>query len=720
MSGIIRYEKDEQNIVTLLLDMPGRPVNVLNDEFTDEFAAAIDRLAAEQPLAGVIIASAKKTFIAGAEIDWLFKQRDPEVLFRKIERGKALFRKLETMGVPVVAAINGAALGGGFEVALACHHRVAISDPKTKIGLPEVTLGMLPGGGGVTRVTRMLGLQAAFPYLSEGTQVDPQKARDGGLVDELAVDREDMLARARAWILANPEAVQPWDKQSYRMPGGSPTNPNVAQMLAIAPAMLRKKTYCNYPAAEGIISAMAEGAQVDFHTASRIESRYFAHVATGQVAKNMITAFWYQLNEINGGGSRPAGIEPVDTKKVGVLGAGLMGHGIAYVTARAGMEVVLKDVTQERAEAGKARIDEILGKEVSRGRLAEGEKVAILGRIQTTAAAADLRGCDLIIEAVFEDREVKAQATKEAEAHIDEDAVFGSNTSTLPITGLAQRSIRPQNFVGVHFFSPVHKMRLVEIIVGKQTSPRTLAKAFDYVLKIRKTPIVVNDSRGFYTSRVFGTYVAEGINLLAEGQNPRGIESAGLQAGMPMGPLEVADMVGLNLAVHIREQTVQDLAAEGQTLPPEPSYDVLDMMVKDKGRQGKGQGAGFYDYTRDGDTAEGGREVRKALWPELYRHFPLKGEKLSQAEMIERLMFVQALEAVRCHEEKVIASVADANIGSIFGWGFAPFKGGALQYINDYGVRAFVVRCRALAGKYGERFSPPALLLEMAASSKTF
>jgi len=711
MSGIIHYSKDEQNIVTLLLDMPGRPVNVLNDEFSEDFVVAIDRLEAEKPLVGVIIASAKKTFIAGAEVDWLFKQRDPEVLFRKVEAAKALFRRLEKLGVPVVAAINGAALGGGLEVALACHHRVAINDPKTKLGLPEVTLGMLPGAGGVTRVTRMLGLQAAFPYLSEGTQVDPQKAKEVGLVDDLAADREEMLAKARAWILANPHPAQPWDQPGYRMPGGSPSNPNVAQMLAIAPAMLRKKTYCNYPAAEGIISSMVEGAEVDFDTATRIESRYFAQVVTGQVAKNMMSAFWFQLNEINGGGSRPPGVEPTETKKVGVLGAGLMGHGIAYVTARGGMDVVMKDVTLERAEAGKARIAELLAKEVSRGRMSAGDSSAVLARIRPTASAEALRGCDLIIEAVFEDREVKGQATQETEAQIAEDAVFGSNTSTLPITGLAQRSIRPQNFIGIHFFSPVHKMRLVEIIVGKLTSARTLAKAFDYVLKIRKTPIVVNDSRGFYTSRVFGTYITEGINLLAEGQNPRAIESAGLQAGMPMGPLEVADMVGLSLAVHIREQTEKDLAAEGTALPPEPSYDVLNMMVKDKKRLGQGQGAGFYDYPAGGE---------KSLWPEVYRLFPPKGEKLSQAEMIERLMFVQALETVRCVEEKVIISVADANIGSIFGWGFAPFKGGTLQYINAYGVPAFVARCRELAARYGERFAPPVLLVQMAAEGKTF
>lgn len=711
MDDIVRYAKDEQGIVTITLDMPGRPVNLLNEEFNAALVQAVERLAADKPSTGAIITSAKKTFIAGADLDWLYAQTDPEVLFRKIEAGKAGFRKLETMGIPVVAAINGSALGGGLEVALACHHRIAIDDPRTRIGLPEVTLGLLPGGGGITRLTRMLGLLAAFPYLSEGTQVDPRTAMQAGIVDELAVDRDDLLGRAKAWILANPQAAQPWDRPGYRMPGGSPTKPEVAQMLAIAPAMLRKRTYCNYPAVEAILSAMVEGAQVDLDTASRIESRYFARVATGQVTKNMITAFWYQLNSINGGGSRPAGVERTDTRKVGVLGAGLMGHGIAYVTVRAGMDVVLKDVTVERAEAGKARIDGLLAKEVSRGRLAEGDRAVALARIRPTASAEDLDGCDLIIEAVFEDREVKAQATQEAEAHIAPDAVFGSNTSTLPITGLAARSSRPQNFVGIHFFSPVHKMKLVEIIVGKETSARTLAKAFDYVLKIRKTPIVVNDSRGFYTSRVFGTYLTEGVRLLAEGQHPRAVESAGLQAGMPMGPLEVADMVGLSLVVHIRQQTERDLAAEGKQVPADPAYDVLRMMVTDKGRLGQGQGAGFYDYAPDGS---------KALWPELLGLFPLKGGKLSQTEMIERLMFVQALETVRCYEEKVVTTVADANIGSIFGWGFAPFKGGTLQYINDYRVAAFVARCHELEAIYGERFAPPALLVEMAAAGKTF
>jgi len=711
MNTFISYEKDQQGMVTLTMDMPGRSVNVINEEFGEGFSEVVDRLATESGLTGVIIASAKKTFVAGAEIDFLYQQIDPAVVFRMVQEMKASQRRLETLGVPVVAAINGAALGGGWEVALATHYRVAIDDPKTKIGLPEVTLGLLPGDGGVTRMVRLLGLQAAFPYLTEGKPVTAREAKEAGLIDELAADRADMMAKARAWILANPKSSQPWDREDYRMPGGTPSSPKAAQMLMVAPAMLRKKTYRNYPAPEAILSAMVEGAAVDFDTALRIESRYFAAIATGKVAKNMLTTFWFQLNHIKGGGSRPAGIAPTETKKVGVLGAGLMGHGIAYVTATAGMDVVLKDVSKEKADAGKAAIDELVSKRVAQGRMTAEAKAAILGRIVTTGAAEDLQGCDLVIEAVFEDRGLKARVTQEAEAQIAADAVFASNTSTLPITGLAEPSSRPENFIGLHFFSPVHRMDLVEIIVGKKTSQQTLAKAFDYVLKIGKTPIVVNDSRGFYTSRVFGTYVKEGCNMLAEGQNPRAIEAAGLQAGMPMGALEVADMVGLNLAVHINEQTEKDLAAEGKQMERQPADAVVVRMVKEFGRLGKNQGTGFYDYPKEGG---------KSLWPGVYDLYPTAAAALSQGEMIERLMFIQALETVRCHEEGVVLSVADANIGSVFGWGFAPFKGGTLQYINDYGIAAFVERSRQLVDKYGDRFSPPAMLIEMARTGKTF
>ena len=692
-----KYEKDTQNIVTLTLDMPGRSANVLNAQFGDSFQEAVAKLAAEDKLTGVILTSAKKTFLAGADLDMLREATDAQQIFDYTQALKAGLRQLETLGKPVVAALNGTALGGGMELALACHYRIAIDQSQSKFGFPEVTLGLIPGGGGIVRYTRLVGLQEAFQFISQGKQLPPSAAQAAGLIDELAADTTEMLAKARAWIIANPNAKQPWDRPKFRIPGGDPKRPQVAQLLAIAPAILRKQTYGNYPAAQAILNTVVAGAMVDFETAQRLESRYFAQVATSQTAKNMINAFWFQLNEINAGGSRPAGIEKQVTQKVGVLGAGMMGHGIAYVSAYAGMEVVLKDVDLARAEAGKAAIDKIASKRVSRGRMSAAQKQALLERILATGDAADLADCDLVIEAVFEDRQLKAQVTQEAEKVIEKTAhstssghaVFASNTSTLPISSLAEQSSRPANFVGLHFFSPVHKMRLVEIIVGEQTSDETLAKAFDYVLQIRKTPIVVNDSRGFYTSRVFATYVQEGQALLGEGQHPHAIEMAGLQAGMPVGPLALSDEVSLSLMQHIREQTRRDYAAAGQTMPDHPSYRVLDVMVEENGRLGKAKGAGFYEYPEDGRA--------KYLWPELQTVFPRQGKKLSQDAMIERMMFVQALETVRCYEEGVLTSVADANIGSIFGWGFAPFKGGTIQYINDFGTVEFVLRSQDLA-----------------------
>ncbi|MEI6388079.1 MAG: 3-hydroxyacyl-CoA dehydrogenase NAD-binding domain-containing protein, partial [Spirochaetota bacterium] len=558
---------------------------------------------------------------------------------------------------------------------------------------------------------RMLGLQAAFPFLTEGKQISPKEATEIGLVDELATDAVDMMAKARAWIRANPSSSQPWDRDDFRLPGGAPSSPKVAPALMVAPAMIRKKTQRNYPAPECIAAAMVEGAAVDFDTALRIESRYFSTIATGKVAKNMMSAFWFQLNAIKAGGSRPSGIAPMETKKIGVLGAGLMGHGIAYVTAVAGIEVVLKDMTQEKAEAGKAAIAELVGKRVTQGKMARADADAILARITATGAAKDLAGCDLVVEAVFEDRDLKATVTKEAEAAMDQSGVFASNTSTLPITGLALASSRPEKFIGLHFFSPVYRMDLVEIIVGKKTDDATLAKAFDYVIKIGKTPIVVNDSRGFYTSRVFGTYVLEGLALLSEGQNAQAVESAGLKAGMPMGPLEVGDMVGISLMHHITEQTVKDMEALGQKYEKCPGEILAGRMVTEKGRNGKSAGAGFYDYPKEGG---------KSLWPETYKLFPPAKAKMPQSEMIDRLLFLQALATVRCRDEGAIKVVADANLGSILGWGFAPWAGGTLQYINSYGLKAFVARSKELAAKYGPRFDPPASLVEMSETGKEF
>ena len=708
---MIRYEKDDSQIVTLTIDMPGRAVNVINEGLAAAFGEAIDRLAADAAVAGVILTSAKSSFIVGADIEMLQKMSDPAATFAQVEAQKALFRRLERLGKPVVAALNGTALGGGLEVALACHYRVALDRPDSRFGFPEVTLGLLPGGGGIVRLTRLLGLQAAFPYLMEGTQLTPKEAAAAGLIQALAADPAEMMQQARAWIQANPQAAQPWDRPGYRLPGGDPQRPQVAQMISVAPAALRQKTFGNYPAPEAILSVMVDGALVDFETASRIESRAFTQLATGPTAKNMINAFWFQLNEIKKGRSRPHEIAPTETKKVGVLGAGMMGHGIAYVSALAGLEVVLKDATAEKAAAGKARIEGLLDGRLRQNRITAQQKAAILDRIQVSGAAADLAGCDLVIEAVFENRELKAAVTRETEAHLADDAVFASNTSTLPITGLATAAARPQSFVGLHFFSPVPQMKLVEIIRGQQTSDRALATAFDFVLKIQKTPIVVNDSRGFYTSRVFTLYVYEGMAMLAEGQPARTIEMAGLQAGMPIGPLAVSDEVNLGLALEVRELARRELAAEGRTLPGHPADEVLQKMVRAAQRAGKAQGAGFYEYPTGG---------KKYLWPGLRDLFPASGEKLSQQEMIERLMFVQALETARCYAEGVVTSAADANLGSILGWGFAPFKGGTLQYINDYGLPAFVQRSQQLAAKYGNRFSPPVLLVEMAARGATF
>ncbi len=707
----IKYEKDSQNIVTLTIDTAGKSVNVIDQAFTSDLQQALDGFVADEPTAGIILTSEKKSFVAGGDIDSIFKMSDPELIFNFIEGFKAQVRRLETLGKPVVAAINGTAMGGGLELALACHYRVAIDDSRTKIALPEVNLGLLPGGGGLTRLTRLLGLQAAFQYLMEGTPVNPQEAQKAGIIHELAADRAEMLQKARSWIMSNPKAVQPWDTKGYKIPGGDPTQPQVAQMISLATAMLTMKTYNNYPAPQAILSTMVDGALVDFDNASRIETRAFISLAIGKTSKNIIRSTWYQLNEINNGRSRPQGIEQQVTKKVGILGAGLMGHGIAHAAAMSGIEVVLKDINQAAAEAGKTQVQKILDGRVRQGKLSEAEKQSILDRIKPTANVEDLRDCDLIIEAVFENRELKGKVTREAEAQIASETVFASNTSTLPITSLAEMSSRPENFIGIHFFSPVHKMKLVEIIKGRKTSARTLAKAFDFVVKIHKTPIVVNDSRGFYTSRVFTTFVNEGLALLAEGQPPRVTEMTAMLAGMPMGPLAVADEVNLGLAMHVREQTRLDLAASGKELDEIPADKVLDKMVNQEKRLGKAQAAGFYDYPTAG---------KKHLWPKLSELFPPSGKQLPVRDISDRMMFIQALESVRCYEEGVIESVGDANIGSIFGWGFAPFKGGTLQFINDYGIREFVLRSRELSAAYGARFEPPAMLIQMMNEEKTF
>ncbi len=708
---MINYSKDTDNIVTLTLDNPAKSANVINKAFGEAFKEVLGKLKAETDLRGIIVTSAKDTFLAGADIDEMFAESDAQKFFDQAQEFKAGLRWIETQGKPVVAAINGTALGGGLEMTLNCHRRIVINNPKTQLGLPEVTLGLLPGGGGVTRFVRILGLQPAFPLLTEGKKLSPQEALSTGLIHELVATKEELLAKSKEWILANKTAKQPWDVDGYKIPGGSPTSPKVAGMLPVAPAMLAKKTYNNYPAPLAIMAAAIEGAMVDFETATRIESRYFAGLATGKVAKNMIGVFWKQLNELNAGKSRPAVAEKFSFKKVGVLGAGMMGSGIAYACAMSGLEVVLKDVSQEGADKGKAYSENLLKKRVSKGKTTQKKADEILDNIKATANANYLSGCDLIIEAVFENRELKAKVTAEAEAVMDATGVFASNTSTLPITGLAEKSSRPKQFVGLHFFSPADRMPLVEIIIGKETSDETLARAFDFVKQIKKTPIVVNDSRGFYTSRVFATYVLEGIALLEEGNHPRAIEAAGLQAGMPVGPLALTDEVSLSLIAHIRTQTNLDLAAEGKSIPNHSAYKVIDKMIA-LGREGKAKGAGFYEYPKE-------KDAKKYLWSGLLENFPNTVD-LFERDMIDRMLFIQSIETVRCFDENVLLTVPDANIGSIFGWGFAPFKGGTLQYINDYGVKAFVARAKELESKYGERFAVPASLEKMAAEGKEY
>ncbi|MBM7059251.1 enoyl-CoA hydratase/isomerase family protein [Pseudomonas sp. UL073] len=714
MTDAIRYEKGQDNIVVLTIDMPGQSANTMNATYVAAMGATVARLSAEQAdIAGVIITSAKKTFFAGGDLNDLIKVTKAEAsdFYHHVLGLKAQLRTLETLGKPVVAAINGAALGGGWEICLACQHRIALNDKGVQLGLPEVTLGLLPGGGGVVRMVRLLGIEKSLPYLLEGKKVGAQDALKAGLIHDIANDREEMLAKARAWIAANPAAKQPWDVAGYKMPGGTPSSPNVAQMLSIAPSVLRDKTKGCFPAPEKILSAAVEGAQVDFDTAHIIEARYFTELVTGQVAKNMIGTFWFQLNEINAGKSRPQGFPVSATKKVGVLGAGMMGAGIAYVSAVAGIDVVLKDVSLEAAEKGKAYSAGLLDKQVARGKLSAEKRDALLARIKATASDADFEGCDLIIEAVFEDRALKGKVTAAAEAAALSDAVIASNTSTLPITGLATAVAKPEKFIGLHFFSPVDKMPLVEIIRGEQTSDETLARAFDYVLQIKKTPIVVNDSRGFFTSRVFGTFTNEGLAMLGEGVNAAMIETEARKAGMPVGPLAVSDEVSMSLMAHIRAQTAKDLQAEGKPLPAHPAFAVVDLMVNEYKRPGKAAGGGFYEYPQGG---------KKHLWPELKARFEKADRQIPALDVRDRILFIQAIETVRCVEENVLLSTADANIGSIFGIGFAAWSGGALQFINQYGVQDFVARAQYLAEQYGERFEPPALLLEKAAKGERF
>lgn len=700
---------DDAGIVVATMDLPGRPMNVVGDGLMDGIAAAIHKLA-DPAARGLILTSAKADFCAGGDLDGMSQWTRPEQPFEASMAMKQVLRRLEQQGKPVVAAINGHALGGGLEIALACHARFAIDDPRLKLGQPEVKLGLLPGGGGTVRLPRLVGIQQALQICAEGNDVPVAKALAMGLLSGLAKDRDDLMAQARAWITANPQARQPWDQPKFKFPGGDSRSPAVVQMWSVAPSVAAARSYGNYPAITHIMSSVFEGGLLDFDAASSVESRYFAACSMSQESRNLINTLWYQLNAIKKGSSRPDAGPPVKVNKLGVLGAGMMGGGIAYVAAKAGVEVMLLDSTLNAAQHGKAYSQGLLDRAVKKGRSTADKRDALLARIAPTTDYAALAGCELVIEAVFEDRAVKAEVTQKAEAVIGAGAVFASNTSTLPISGLARASARPAGFIGLHFFSPVDRMPLVEIIVGKHTSDATLARAFDFVLQIGKTPIVVNDSRGFYTSRVFGCYVMEGMALLKEGVHPGSIEAAGLQAGMPMPPLALQDEVSLSLSLHVAEQTKKDLIAEGRPLVEEhPGLSVVRQLCE-IGRFGKKAGRGFYDWTDEG----------RRLWSELTRLYPTAAEQPEQRELIDRLLFAQANEAARCYEEGVLRSVADANVGSIFGWGFAPFHGGTLQFINAMGARRFVARARELAAKFGPRFEPAAVVVQQAEQGGRF
>jgi 3-hydroxyacyl-CoA dehydrogenase/enoyl-CoA hydratase/3-hydroxybutyryl-CoA epimerase len=708
----IRFDRAASGIVTLTFDAPNQPVNTMNASFRASLHDAVERLKAEvSGLKGVILTSAKTTFFAGGDLKELSQvgSADAGKVFSMVEGLKADLRRLETLGIPVVAAINGSALGGGWEIALACHHRVLLDDSRAKIGLPEVTLGLLPGGGGIVRTVRLLGLEKAMPLLLEGKQLSPKAALEGGLVHALAATPQALLAEAEAWILSHPSSRQVFDDEGYKVPGGTPKQPKLAEMLPVAPAMLLEKTKGCYPAPVAILAAAVESLQISVDAALRVESRYFAQVATGQIAKNMISTLFFQLNALKAGENRPAAVAPVKVRRIGVLGAGMMGAGIAYAAAKAGIDVVIKDVDLTAAEKGKQYAVKLLDERLRKGQIDEASKAALLERIKPVDRYEDLAGCELVIEAVFEDRQIKKDVTEKTLAHLAKGAIMASNTSTLPITSLARATTVPANFIGLHFFSPVDKMQLVEIILGSQTSPETVARSFDFVRQIDKIPIIVNDSRGFYTSRVFGAFTQEGIAMLGEGQSPIAIERAALQAGMPVGPLAVSDEVSLTLFSLVRKATEADLAKAGKELPHHPANAVIDRMLNDFGRPGKAAGAGFYEYPKDG---------KKFIWPKLSSTY--RGEPIPFDDMKDRLLFIQALETVRTFEEGVLTSVSDANIGSIFGFGFAPWSGGTLQFINAYGLRAFTERARELSSRYGERFSPPALLIAKAERNEAF
>ena len=717
-----KVETDADGIALITWDMPERSMNVINLTVIEELGAIVEKVAADAATKGAVITSGKDTFCAGADLTLLEsltrvfaemaknqgEEQAATVLFEESRKLSQLYRRLETCGKPFVAAINGTALGGAFELALACHHRVASDNPKTRVGLPEIKIGLFPGAGGTQRVARMLQPADALQLLLKGDQLRLNRAKAMKLVDNV-VPAADLVKTAKEWIKAGGKAVKPWDEQGFKFPGGLVFSKAGMMTFPAANAIYRRETYDNYPAARAIMQTVFEGLQLPIDLALRVESRWFAKILRSPEAHAMIRSLFVSMQDLNKGARRPANVPPAKLKKVGIIGAGFMGAGIAYVSAQAGLEVVLIDRDQEAADKGKAYSHKLMTDQINKGRAASADRDALLSKIIATPDYNALKGCDLIVEAVFEDRKVKAEATAKAQVVLP-DVVFGSNTSTLPITSLAEQAKDPSKFVGIHFFSPVDKMLLVEIIVGKKTGDEALATALDFVRAIRKTPIVVNDSRGFYTSRVVGTYIREGHLMLTEGVPAAMIENVGRMAGMPVGPLSLNDEVAVDLAWKILKATETDLGAKA--IDPRQKA-LLSDMVEKHGRLGRKNGKGFYDYPE---------KAPKTLWPGLA---DLQKEKLDPdtidiQELKGRLLAMQALETARCFEEGVLTDVREADVGSILGFGFAPFSGGTLSYIDMMGTKRFVALCEKLERKFGDRFKPSPLLIEMAGKGETF
>jgi 3-hydroxyacyl-CoA dehydrogenase/enoyl-CoA hydratase/3-hydroxybutyryl-CoA epimerase len=697
MNNTIQYTVDSDGIATLLLDLPGKSMNVLCEAMILDLNECIDKVTADDNVKGAIIASAKNAFVAGADLTELVTAYDRGVTaLEGYQWSKDLsdaLRKMETCGKPFAVAINGLALGGGLELCLACHYRVMSDHPKAVLGLPEVSIGLLPGAGGTQRLPRLAGTEKALAVIVQGKKLKPQQALEQGVVHEIA-PLDELLVRAKTWLMETPNPVAPWDVKGFKMPGGAGAmNPRNSQTFMVGTSLVAGMTQHNYPAPINALSAVYEGCITPFDTGLDIESQYFGQLVSGVVARNMMRSLFVNKGAADKLARRPKGVDKSKVTKLGVLGAGMMGAGIAYVSAKAGMQVVLLDTELEGAKRGKAYSEGLLTKAIKRGYSTQEKADALLGLIHPTTDYADLEGCNMIIEAVFENREIKAAVTAKTEAVIPENAIFASNTSTLPITGLAEASKRPQSFIGLHFFSPVDKMPLVELIKGEKSSDEAIARGLDYIQQIRKTPIVVNDSPGFYTSRCFSTSTNEGMTMLAEGINPALIENAAKMAGLPVGPLAVMDEVTLDLGYKITMQTAKDL---GDEYTFDSGFPVIRKFVEELDRKGKRFGKGFYEYP-DG--------AKKYLWPGLAEHYPLMQEQPPVQEIIDRLLYRQALETARCFEEGVLDHPADADIGSIFGWGFPPWTGGTLSFIDTVGIQHFVAECDRMAAAYGPRFA---------------